>query len=147
MDYQEIIDLIEKYEKATLTDIKNNIYDLLKTNNLKCLFLCEKLSITKEVAKYYTNQASKGKIPIKDILKICKLFNITIDELMKENNRTINHNIGLKKGQETKWDAVNKEQFIKDVETLNIIEVAKKYGIKEMSVGNRYRMIKNQLNI
>lgn len=135
METRKLLDIIENYKNTNQKWIKNNIYDLLNQNHLKRSFLVDKLNISTHSANNYVNQAMSSPVPLEIALRICLMFDVELNDLMKENNRQLEPLRNLKGA---KWTNEKKEEFLKDFNSLSSAEMSEKYNLKKTSVTTFY---------
>ena len=84
--YKDILDLLKQYEIADMRNIKNNLYDIFKQRELPrgCLSV---INISQHTEISYTNASHPHNIPFLTLIKICNYLNVSMEELVKPNNR------------------------------------------------------------
>lgn len=139
--YQKMVDTIQKYEGARIEYIKNNLYDILKDKHLKYTIIEDILGVSDHTARSYINQSIKTRPSLENILRICLELDITLDDLLVENNREI----GKQGRARKKWDFDTMKEFINDYESMKMTEMVEKYELAEGTIGEYYRNFQRRI--
>jgi hypothetical protein len=84
MNYQNILNLINQYKKADSTIVKINFRRLRNNTKQKPEYWQKVFNLDYWALYNYCNPVSSSIVPFELALKICIEFNITMDELIKE---------------------------------------------------------------
>jgi len=84
MNYIDILNLMEQYKKANPKIVKSNFRQLRNNQKQKPEYWQEVFNLDYWALYNYCNPVSSSIIPFELALKICIEFDITIDELIKE---------------------------------------------------------------
>jgi len=129
--YKDILDLLKQYEIADMRNIKNNLYDIFKQRELPrgCLSV---INISQHTEISYTNASHPHNIPFLTLIKICNYLNVSMEELVKPNNRKPD----LTKSNKGSliWTREKRKEFLKFVNEFGVEEAMKKYNLSMESV-------------
>ena len=138
MEYEQILSLITKLNNADNKSIKNNLHELIKGSGHDAKYIADMLNVSKDQLKNNSNQANPCKLSFEFVLKVCVFFQVTIDDLIKPNNRVINTS-----KRTIRWNDDVKQAFIKDVEEMGVEECAKLYSLSKSTVNSYYEWFKS----
>jgi DNA-binding Xre family transcriptional regulator len=129
--YEEILALLQLYEISDMRNIKNNLYDIFKYKKLtRGSFVIIGITINTEIS--YLNACHPNNIPFLTLLKICNYLNVSMDEVIKPNNRKPDPNRS-KKGSLI-WTRKKQKEFLLSIEENGIEETMKKYNLGMESI-------------
>lgn len=145
--YGTVLNMLTEYDSINLSNLKNNIVEIMKQNNINRPTLAKELNISLNSLTSLLNSARDLKMPFELVVKICVLFSIGIEDLAKDNIQIEDK----KPRADKKWTDELKQQLINDYESINedfsMNNLIAKYKIGERSIHMMYKKFKGEWNI
>ena len=129
--YEDILALFKQYEIADMRNIKNNLYDIIKKRELPRGYLST-IGISQHTEISYTNASHPHNIPFLTLIKICNHLNVSLEELVKPNNRK--PDLTRSNKGSLIWTRERRKEFLNCVGEFGIEGAMKKYNLSMESV-------------
>lgn len=139
IDYNIILELIERYKTINQIHLKKNIKKYAKENKIPRANLSILLKFDYNQFENFLNLYKDLIMPIEMVMKICLFFNIKIEDLAKEVEI-----IEKPEKYNKRWTEEVKKEFINDYENFTEMQIAEKYKLNTNSARATYLKFKKE---